>query len=71
MRKLKAGAWSGSEYEFVNYVRLAELRAAGRLVVETHRYGNTYAIDVTTSSSSPRPDGCRSCTWATSTTSAA
>lgn len=25
--------------------RLAELRAAGRLLVETHRYGNIYAID--------------------------
>ncbi|MET8007646.1 guanylate kinase [Nonomuraea glycinis] len=45
LRKLKAGTWRGSEYEFVSFERLAELRAAGRLLVETHRYGNAYAVD--------------------------
>ncbi|GGP18423.1 guanylate kinase [Nonomuraea glycinis] len=45
LRKLKAGTWHGSEYEFVGFERLAELRAAGRLLVETYRYGNAYAVD--------------------------
>ena len=45
LRKLKAGTWNGGEYEFVSIGRLAELRAAGRLLVETHRYGNVYAVD--------------------------
>lgn len=45
LRKLKAGDQRGTEYEFVSAEQLAELRAAGRLLVETHRYGNAYAID--------------------------
>lgn len=45
LRKLKAGTRHGSEYEFVSFERLAELRAAGRLLVESHRYGNAYAVD--------------------------
>ncbi|MEV4838618.1 guanylate kinase [Nonomuraea sp. NPDC049486] len=45
LRKLKAGTWRGGEYEFVSFERLAELRAAGRLLVETRRYGNVYAVD--------------------------
>lgn len=45
LRKLKAGTQRGSEYEFVTFERLGELRAAGRLLVESQRYGNTYAID--------------------------
>jgi guanylate kinase len=45
LRKLKAGTWRGSEYELLSFDRLTELRAAGRLLVETHRYGNAYAVD--------------------------
>ncbi|MDA0632268.1 guanylate kinase [Nonomuraea sp. MCN248] len=45
LRKLKAGIPRGSEYEFVSFERLAELRAARRLLVESHRYGNAYAVD--------------------------
>ncbi|WP_053175186.1 hypothetical protein [Nonomuraea sp. SBT364] len=45
LRKLKAGDRRGSEYEFVSIERMAELRTGGRLLVETHRYGNTYAVD--------------------------
>jgi guanylate kinase len=45
VRKLKAGNRRGTEYDFVSVGELAELRAAGRLMVETQRYGNTYAID--------------------------
>lgn len=35
----------GTEYEFVSAEELTRLRAAGRLLIESHRYGNTYAID--------------------------
>ncbi|MCF6470719.1 guanylate kinase [Nonomuraea sp. MG754425] len=45
VRKLKAGNRRGTEYDFVSVEELAERRAAGRLLVESHRYGNTYAID--------------------------
>ncbi|WP_261809009.1 guanylate kinase [Nonomuraea sp. C10] len=45
LRKLKAGTRNGDEYEFVSFERLAELRTAGRLLVESHRYGNAYAVD--------------------------
>ncbi|WP_219500135.1 guanylate kinase [Nonomuraea ceibae] len=45
LRKLKAGDRRGSEYEFISAERMAELRNAGRLLVETQRYGNTYAVD--------------------------
>ncbi|MBN6051050.1 guanylate kinase, partial [Nonomuraea sp. RK-328] len=45
LRKLKAGSRRGTEYDFVTSKHLARLRAAGRLLAETHRYGNVYAID--------------------------
>ncbi|GAA4534833.1 hypothetical protein GCM10023096_82510 [Nonomuraea ferruginea] len=45
LRKLKAGIPRGSEYEFVSFERLVELRNSGRLLVESHRYGNAYAVD--------------------------
>ncbi|MFB4285061.1 guanylate kinase [Nonomuraea sp. MTCD27] len=45
VRKLKSGNRRGTEYDFVSAEELAALRAAGRLLVESHRYGNTYAID--------------------------
>ncbi|MEV7007202.1 guanylate kinase [Streptosporangium sp. NPDC051022] len=43
--KLKAGTGRAHGYELVTPERLAKLRGAGRLVVETYRYGNTYAVD--------------------------
>ncbi|NRQ36629.1 guanylate kinase [Nonomuraea sp. NN258] len=45
LRKLKAGNQRGTEYDFVDAELLAQLRSTERLLVETHRYGNTYAID--------------------------
>ncbi|MEV4802016.1 guanylate kinase [Nonomuraea sp. NPDC049421] len=45
VRKLKAGNRRGTEYDFVSHEELERLRAAGRLMLETHRYNNTYAID--------------------------
>ncbi|MEV0630182.1 guanylate kinase [Nonomuraea wenchangensis] len=45
VRKLKAGDRRGTEYDFVTVEELARLRAAERLLLETRRYGNTYAID--------------------------
>ncbi|MGW0195880.1 guanylate kinase [Nonomuraea sp. NPDC003201] len=45
VRKLKAGNRRGTEYDFVSAEELARLRAEGRLIVESQRYGNTYAID--------------------------
>lgn len=43
--KLKAGTGRAEGYEFVTAERLEKLRGAGRLVAETHRYGNVYAVD--------------------------
>lgn len=43
--KLKVGTGRAAGYEFVTAEHLAKLRDAGRLVAETHRYGNVYAID--------------------------
>ena len=43
--KLKAGTGRSQGYEPVTTERLEELRGAGRLVAETHRYGNVYAVD--------------------------
>ncbi|WP_371782129.1 guanylate kinase [Streptosporangium subroseum] len=43
--KLKVGTGRACGYEFVTAEHLTELRGAGRLVAETHRYGNVYAID--------------------------
>ncbi|MFI7618270.1 guanylate kinase [Nonomuraea terrae] len=45
VRKLKVGNRRGTEYDFTSPEELARLRAAGRLLVESRRYGNTYAID--------------------------
>ncbi|MFC4535286.1 guanylate kinase [Sphaerisporangium dianthi] len=45
LRKLKVGTGRAEEYHLVTAARLDELRQAGRTVAETHRYGNTYAID--------------------------
>ncbi|MER5619955.1 guanylate kinase [Streptosporangium sp. NPDC002544] len=43
--KLKVGTGRADGYEFVSAEHLDKLRQAGRLVAETHRYGNVYAID--------------------------
>ncbi|WP_433498121.1 hypothetical protein ACQP1K_24950 [Sphaerimonospora sp. CA-214678] len=43
--KLKAGTGRTEGYEPVTAEELNELRRAGRLLVETRRYGNVYAID--------------------------
>ncbi|WP_182903549.1 guanylate kinase [Microbispora sp. H10830] len=43
--KLKVGTGRADGYEFVTAERLDELRHAGRLLLETHRYGNVYAVD--------------------------
>jgi guanylate kinase len=43
--KLKVGTGRADGYEFVSAEQLDKLRQAGRLVAETHRYGNVYAID--------------------------
>ncbi|MFG2078687.1 guanylate kinase [Nonomuraea maritima] len=45
VRKLKAGNLRGTEYDFTSVEELARLRSAGRLLLESHRYGNTYAVD--------------------------
>lgn len=43
--KLKVGTGRADGYEFVSAEHLDRLRELGRLVTETHRYGNVYAID--------------------------
>ncbi|GGL39709.1 guanylate kinase [Planomonospora parontospora] len=43
--KLKVGTGRADGYEFVSAEHLDKLRQAGRLLVETHRYGNVYAVD--------------------------
>jgi len=43
--KLKVGTGRADGYEFVSAEHLDKLRDAGRLVAETRRYGNVYAID--------------------------
>ncbi|MFA1546778.1 guanylate kinase [Actinomadura chokoriensis] len=43
--KLKVGTGRSTGYRSVTSDDLDELRAAGRLVVQTHRYGNVYAVD--------------------------
>lgn len=45
LRKLKVGTGRAEEYHLVTAARFDELRQAGRTVAETHRYGNTYAVD--------------------------
>jgi guanylate kinase len=43
--KLKTGSGRSTGYRLVSDTERNTLRKAGRLVVETHRYGNVYAID--------------------------
>ncbi|MEU7916433.1 guanylate kinase [Microbispora bryophytorum] len=43
--KLKVGTGREDGYEYVTAERLDELRRTGRLLLETHRYGNVYAVD--------------------------
>ncbi|MEV0581361.1 guanylate kinase [Nonomuraea sp. NPDC050310] len=43
--KLKVGTGRTAGYEFVSAEQLTKLRDAGRLLVESHRYGNVYAVD--------------------------
>ncbi|GIH91270.1 guanylate kinase [Planobispora siamensis] len=43
--KLKVGTGRSDGYEFVSAEHLERLRNEGRLLAETHRYGNIYAID--------------------------
>ncbi|WP_067142750.1 phosphotransferase-like protein [Microtetraspora malaysiensis] len=48
LRKLKVGTGRADEYDFVTAEHLEQLREAGRLLVETRRYGNVYAVDART-----------------------
>ncbi|MEV0971381.1 phosphotransferase-like protein [Microtetraspora glauca] len=48
LRKLKVGTGRADEYDVVTGDHLDELREAGRLLVETRRYGNVYAVDACT-----------------------
>lgn len=43
--KLKVGSGRATGYEFVTAEHLDRLRDEGRLIAETRRYGNVYAID--------------------------
>ncbi|MFJ3711628.1 MULTISPECIES: guanylate kinase [unclassified Streptomyces] len=43
--KLKHGTGRSAGYRFVTAAELGDLRAQGRIVVETRRYGNVYAVD--------------------------
>ncbi|MDL4773621.1 guanylate kinase [Actinomadura xylanilytica] len=45
LTKLKLGAGRSTGYRYVSPDDLNTLRTAGRLLVETHRYGNRYAVD--------------------------
>ncbi|WP_034484620.1 guanylate kinase [Actinomadura oligospora] len=45
LTKLKAGTGRTNGYRHVPTAELDALRAAGRLVLETERYGNRYAVD--------------------------
>jgi guanylate kinase len=45
LTKLKQGTGRSSGYRFVTEDELNELRRQGRIVVETRRYGNVYAVD--------------------------
>ncbi len=51
--KLKTGTGRTAGYRLVPIDELAALRVAGRLVVETRRYGNIYAVDRSTPSRRP------------------
>ena len=43
--KLKTGTGRSTGYRLISDTEQETLRSAGRLVVETHRYGHVYAID--------------------------
>lgn len=43
--KVKVGSGRTAGYRMATAPELAELRRAGRIVLETERYGNTYAVD--------------------------
>ncbi|MFE2374134.1 guanylate kinase [Streptomyces sp. NPDC059398] len=43
--KLKQGTGRSAGYRFVTAAELGDLRDQGRIVVETRRYGNVYAVD--------------------------
>ncbi|MFB6628827.1 guanylate kinase [Streptomyces sp. NPDC056362] len=43
--KVKVGSGRSTGYRMATESQLAELRHAGRIVLETERYGNTYAVD--------------------------
>ncbi|MGP3999769.1 guanylate kinase [Streptomyces sp. 8N706] len=45
LTKLKQGTGRSAGYRFVNAEELDALRAQNRIIVETHRYGNIYAVD--------------------------
>ncbi|MGW2893958.1 guanylate kinase [Streptomyces sp. NPDC001212] len=45
LTKLKQGTGRSTGYRFVTEGELNELRDQGRVVVETRRYGNVYAVD--------------------------
>ncbi|MEU6441411.1 guanylate kinase [Streptomyces sp. NPDC047046] len=43
--KVKAGSGRTAGYRMIEAAELDRLRAGGRLLLETRRYGNTYAVD--------------------------
>ncbi|WP_235438642.1 ATP-binding protein [Streptomyces yangpuensis] len=45
LTKIKVGSGRTAGYRMADHAELDALRAAGRVVLETTRYGNTYAID--------------------------
>ncbi|MFF4431995.1 guanylate kinase [Streptomyces sp. NPDC001513] len=45
LTKIKVGSGRTTGYRMADGEELSALRAAGRVVLETRRYGNTYAID--------------------------
>ncbi|MEV5571106.1 guanylate kinase [Spirillospora sp. NPDC052269] len=45
LTKLKVGTGRSAGYRYVPTIELDALRAAGRLALETERYGNRYAVD--------------------------
>lgn len=45
LTKLKQGTGRSTGYRFVTEDELSELREQGRILVETRRYGNVYAVD--------------------------
>jgi guanylate kinase len=45
LAKLKVGTGRSEGYQAISHEALNQLRRIGRLAVETHRYGNIYAVD--------------------------